>query len=53
MEFVESLICFLYGASNTWLERLGKTGDLSLKDVQHISIAIMFVLCPSLPFFLD
>ncbi|GAA5874797.1 hypothetical protein JCM16303_002987 [Sporobolomyces ruberrimus] len=41
-EFVESFVIFLYGSTNTWLERLGKTGAYSVKDVQHISIAIMF-----------
>ncbi|KAM0791382.1 hypothetical protein ACM66B_005847 [Microbotryomycetes sp. NB124-2] len=43
-EFVECFVCFLYGATNTWLERLGKhAGDpYSAKDVQHISIAVMF-----------
>ncbi|GAA6042128.1 hypothetical protein JCM8097_003122 [Rhodosporidiobolus ruineniae] len=41
-EFVESLVIFVYGATNTWLERLGKTGAWSIKDVQHTSIAILF-----------
>lgn len=40
-EFVESLVIFTYGATNTWMERMGKTGAYSIKDVQHISIAIM------------
>ena len=40
-EFVESLVIFTYGATNTWMERMGKTGSYSVKDVQHISIAIM------------
>jgi len=40
-EFVESFVIFLYGSTQTWMERLGKTGDYSVKDVQHISIAIM------------
>ncbi|KAK4053903.1 hypothetical protein OIO90_003740 [Microbotryomycetes sp. JL221] len=43
-EFVECFVCFFYGITNTWLERLGKhAGDpYSAKDVQHISIAVMF-----------
>ena len=43
-EFVESLVIFLYGVSNTWLERLGaKPGDpYTVKQIQHISIAVMF-----------
>lgn len=45
-EFVESLVVFLYGISNTWMERFGaKPGDpYSTRQVQHISIAV------SLPF---
>lgn len=43
-EFVESLVIFLYGISNTWMERFGaKPGDpYSTKQVQHIGIAVMF-----------
>lgn len=43
-EFVESLVIFLYGISNTWLERLGAApGDpYTVKQIQHISIAVMF-----------
>ncbi|GAA5923680.1 hypothetical protein JCM1841_004825 [Sporobolomyces salmonicolor] len=41
-EFVESLVIFVYGSTNTWMERMGKTGAYSIKDVQHISIAVMF-----------
>ncbi|KAF8450367.1 hypothetical protein L210DRAFT_843634 [Boletus edulis BED1] len=43
-EFVESTIIFLYGISNTWMERFGaKPGDpYTTKQVQHISIAVMF-----------
>ncbi|GAA5828972.1 hypothetical protein JCM5353_005187 [Sporobolomyces roseus] len=40
-EFVESFVIFLYGATQTWMERWGKSGSYSVKDVQHISIAIM------------
>ncbi|KIL68162.1 hypothetical protein M378DRAFT_1063721 [Amanita muscaria Koide BX008] len=43
-EFVESLVIFTYGASNTWMERFGaKAGDpYTTKQIQHISIAVMF-----------
>ena len=43
-EFVESLVIFLYGISNTWMERFGvPAGDpYTTKQVQHISIAVMF-----------
>lgn len=43
-EFVESLVIFLYGISNTWMERFGiRSGDpYTTKQVQHISIAVMF-----------
>ncbi|EJD00923.1 uncharacterized protein FOMMEDRAFT_147616 [Fomitiporia mediterranea MF3/22] len=43
-EFVESLVIFVYGASNTWMERFGaKAGDpFTTKEIQHISIAVMF-----------
>jgi cytochrome b561 len=43
-EFVESLVIFLYGITNTWMERFGvHSGDpYTTKQVQHISIAIMF-----------
>ncbi|KDQ64713.1 hypothetical protein JAAARDRAFT_188016 [Jaapia argillacea MUCL 33604] len=43
-EFVESLVIFLYGVTNTWMERFGaKPGDpYSTKQVQHIGIAVMF-----------
>jgi hypothetical protein len=41
-EFVESLVVFLYGISNTWMERFGaKPGDpYTTRQVQHISIAV-------------
>lgn len=41
-EFVESLVVFLYGISNTWMERFGaKAGDpYTTRQVQHISIAV-------------
>ncbi|BGP16383.1 hypothetical protein JCM10213_004926 [Rhodosporidiobolus nylandii] len=41
-EAVESAVILFYGCTNTWMERLGKTGAWSVKDVQHTSIAIMF-----------
>ncbi|KAF8264950.1 hypothetical protein EI94DRAFT_1772521 [Lactarius quietus] len=43
-EFVESFVIFFYGITNTWMERFGaKPGDAyTTKEVQHISIAIMF-----------
>ena len=42
-EFVESFIIFLYGASNMWLERLGKSDpSWSSTDLEHVSISIMF-----------
>lgn len=45
-EFVESLVVFIYGITNTWMERFGaKPGDpYTTRQVQHISIAV------SLPF---
>ena len=41
-EFVESLVIFIYGATNTWMERFGAhAGDpYSTKQIQHISIAV-------------
>ena len=41
-EFVESTVIFLYGATNTWMERFGaKHGDpYTTKQIQHISIAV-------------
>ncbi len=41
-EFVESLVIFVYGVSNTWMERFGASpGDpYSTKQIQHISIAV-------------
>lgn len=43
-EFIESAVIFLYGISNTWMERFGAhSGDpYTTKQVQHISIAVMF-----------
>ena len=46
-EFVESLVIFLYGISNTWMERFGaKPGDpYTTRQVQHISIAVSLSFC--------
>ncbi|KAE9410207.1 hypothetical protein BT96DRAFT_969869 [Gymnopus androsaceus JB14] len=43
-EFVESLVIFIYGITNTWMERFGaKSGDpLTSKQIEHIGIAVMF-----------
>ncbi|RPD66764.1 hypothetical protein L226DRAFT_565553 [Lentinus tigrinus ALCF2SS1-7] len=43
-EFVESTVIFLYGVTNTWMERFGAhRGDpYTTKQMQHISIAVMF-----------
>jgi len=41
-EFVESLLIFAYGITNTWMERFGANpGDpFTTKQIQHISIAV-------------
>ncbi|KAG5648675.1 hypothetical protein DXG03_000021 [Asterophora parasitica] len=43
-EFTESLVIFVYGATNMWMERFGaKPGDpFTTKQIQHIGIAVMF-----------
>jgi hypothetical protein len=43
-EFVESFVIFVYGITNTWMERFGAhPGDpYTNKQIQHISIAVMF-----------
>lgn len=43
-EWVECLVIFIYGATNTWMERFdAKSGDpYTVKQVQHISIAVMY-----------
>lgn len=45
-EMVECAVIFTYGLTNTWMERFGaKAGDpYSVKQVQHISIAVMCVI---------
>jgi hypothetical protein len=41
-EFIESSVIFLYGISNTWMERFGvEAGDpYTTRQIQHISIAV-------------
>lgn len=43
-EFVESLVIFIYGASNVWMERFGVApgSPFTTRQLQHISIAAMF-----------
>lgn len=42
-EFTESLVIFLYGASNVFLEHLAAWQDVwSAQDLEHVSIAVMF-----------
>lgn len=43
-EMVECFVIFLYGITNTWMERFGahKGDPYTVKQVQHISIAVMF-----------
>lgn len=43
-ETIECFVIWLYGATNTWMERFGAApGDpWSVKEVQHVSIAVMF-----------
>jgi len=42
-EFTESLVIFLYGASNVFLEHLGGWGGAwTAQDLEHVSIAILF-----------
>ncbi|KAJ7228798.1 cytoplasmic protein [Mycena pura] len=43
-EFVESTVIFLYGATNTWMERFGANpGDpFTTKQIQHIGIAVRY-----------
>jgi len=43
-EFVECLVIFVYGVTNTWMERFGVApgSPYSTKEVQHIGIAVMF-----------
>lgn len=43
-EFVESLVIFIYGCTNVWMERFGVApgSPFSTRQLQHISIAAMF-----------
>ena len=43
-EMVECSVIFMYGITNTWLERLGaQPGDpYTTRQIQHISIAVMY-----------
>ena len=42
-EFTESLVIFLYGVSNVFLEHLANPGgEWSAQDLEHVSITIMF-----------
>lgn len=46
MEYVESFLIFFYGTSNVFLEHLSNTdGEWHAKDLQHVSIAFMFIGC--------
>lgn len=42
-EMVECFVVFLYGATNTWMERFGAApgSPYTIKQIQHISIAVM------------
>ncbi|KAK4688440.1 hypothetical protein P7C73_g1670, partial [Tremellales sp. Uapishka_1] len=46
-EMVECAVIFLYGISNTWMERFGAPAGApyTVKQVQHISIAVMLDGC--------
>lgn len=42
-EFVESLVIFLYGSSNVFLEHLAAWGGAwTAQDLEHVSISVMF-----------
>ncbi|WWC63391.1 uncharacterized protein I303_105991 [Kwoniella dejecticola CBS 10117] len=43
-EMVECAVIFTYGVTNTWMERFGSSPSdpYTVKQVQHISIAVMF-----------
>ncbi|WRT68496.1 uncharacterized protein IL334_005472 [Kwoniella shivajii] len=43
-EMIECSVIFTYGITNTWMERFGSSPEdpYTVKQVQHISIAIMF-----------
>lgn len=53
-EFMESLVIFLYGCSNVFLEHLSNPGGAwSGTDLEHVSISVMFfgggLVSPALP----
>ena len=42
-EFVESLLIFIYGSTNVFLEHLGSDdGKWTAADLEHVSISVMF-----------
>lgn len=42
-EFVESMLIFIYGSSNVFLEHLAAWGEeWSAVDLEHVSISVMF-----------
>jgi len=44
MEMVESSLIFIYGITNVFMEHLGnRDGKWSHKDLQHVSIAFMYI----------
>ena len=42
-EMVESCLIFTYGITNTWLEHLGQNPEWTHKDLEHASLAFMYV----------
>ncbi|EIW68262.1 hypothetical protein TREMEDRAFT_69277 [Tremella mesenterica DSM 1558] len=54
-EMIECFVIFLYGITNTWMERFGaQKGDpYTVKQVQHISIAVMFWFAGLMGMFLE
>lgn len=46
MELVESALILFYGATNVFMEHLSNPGgEFSAKDLQHVSIAFIFIGC--------
>ena len=42
-EFMESLLIFIYGVSNVFMEHMAAWGEAwSAQDLEHVSISIMF-----------
>lgn len=54
-EWVECSVIFLYGATNTWMERFGAEANepYTVKQVQHISIAVMYWFAGTLGLLLE